>query len=346
MSIVITGGGTGGHLAIAKAIKEEFNRRDIKPIFIGSSRGQDRQWFGEDDGWIEKLFLETSGVVNKRGISKAISLMHILKESVKLRSYFKKEGIKAVLSVGGYSAAAASFAALLTPQTKLYIQEQNAVMGSLNRLLQPFATKVFSAYEADRFSFPIREIFFEKARVREDLKTVIFLGGSQGASAINRFAQKIAPLLDSRGIRIMHQCGKNDYEDLKKFYAQSGIGVELFPFSDDLISYMERADFAISRAGASTLWELTANGLPALFVPYPYAAGDHQYYNAKSLADQGLALLRREEELDEGLIEEITALDLKEISEKLKHLAKRDGAKQIVDEMLSVYERLGFLECS
>ncbi len=335
MSIVITGGGTGGHLAIAKAIKEELNRRGIKPIFIGSSRGQDRQWFGEDEGWSDKLFLETSGVVNKRGISKVASLMHILKESAKLRSYFKKEGVKAVLSVGGYSAAAASFATLISPKTKLYIQEQNAVMGSLNRMLQPFATKVFSAYEADRFSFPIREIFFEKARVRGELKTVIFLGGSQGASAINRFAQKVAPLLESRGISIIHQCGKNEYEDLKKFYAQSGIGVELFPFSDKLISYMERADFAISRAGASTLWELTANGLPALFVPYPYAAGDHQYYNAKSLADQGLALLRREEELDEDVVEEMVAMDLKSISEKLRQIAKCDGAKQIVNEMLS-----------
>ncbi len=331
MSIVITGGGTGGHLAIAKAIKEELNQRGIKPIFIGSTRGQDRQWFEDDKGWSDKIFLETSGVVNKSGLSKLGSLISIIKESLKLKSYFKEHGVKLVLSVGGYSAAAASFASVFSVSTKLYIQEQNAIMGSLNRVLKPFATKVFGS---DRF--PIRELFFENQRVRSELKTVIFLGGSQGARAINNFAKTIAKKLDNRGIHIIHQCGKSDYESLKQFYENEGIDVELFSFSKELVSYMQKADFAISRAGASTLWELTANGLPTLFVPYPYAAADHQYYNAKSLADKGLALLKREEELDSLVLNEIESLDLKEVSTKLMEMAKKDGAKRIVDEMLSV----------
>ncbi len=330
VSIVITGGGTGGHLAIAKVIKEELNRRGIEPIFIGSTKGQDRQWFGTDSGWSKKLFLETSGVVDKRGLSKLSSLFSILKESLKLQRFFKENRVKAVLSVGGYSAAPASFAAVITPSTKLYIQEQNAVMGSLNRVLTPFAAKVFNTD-----TFPIREIFFEKARVREELKTIIFLGGSQGARAINNFARSIAKTLDAKGIKIIHQCGKNDYQNLKEFYTEAGIDAELFSFSRELVDFMFRADFAISRAGASTLWELTANGLPALFVPYPYAAGDHQYYNAKYLADKGLALLKREGELNSLVLKEIERINLKEISTKLMHVAKRDGAKRIVDALLS-----------
>ncbi len=331
MSIVITGGGTGGHLVIAKAIKEELNKRGIKPIFIGSTYGQDMAWFEDDVGWDECYFFDTSGVVDKRGLERFRSIYEISKRVLDVKEIFKKHDVKKVLSVGGYSAAAASFGAIIF-QKEFFIHEQNAVMGRLNALLKPFAKKIF---QDDSSYFPIREIFFENQHIREDIKTIIFLGGSQGASAINEFAKNIAKNIDQRGVKIIHQTGKRDLKEIEEFYQKEGIEADVFDFSKEIEDKISRADFAICRAGASTLWELTASALPALFIPYPYAAGDHQYHNAKFLADKGLALLCRESDLREDILDEIFKIDLKSMSKGLIEIAKRDGAKNVVNELKS-----------
>ena len=329
MSIVITGGGTGGHLAIAKAIKDELNKRDIKPIFIGSTYGQDRSWFEDDEGFKECYFFETSGVVNKRGFAKVKSLYDISKKVLEIREIFKKHEIRSVMSVGGYSAAPASFGAIIFKKD-FFIHEQNAVMGRLNSLLKPFAKEIFFN---DPNYYPVRDEFFEGSRVRDEIKRVIFLGGSQGARAINEFAMKVAPRLSKMGIKITHQTGKNDEKKLQEFYKKEGIEAECFAFSPNLAQKISEADFAIARAGASTIWELSANGLPALFIPYPYAAGDHQYHNAKFLSQENLALLKREESLSEDVLDEIFRLDLSKISQKIASLPNKDASKLIVDRL-------------
>ena len=336
MNIVITGGGTGGHLTIAKAIKEELNQRGIKPIFIGSSNGQDRAWFEDDEGFLKKYFFNTGGVVNKGGVGKIKSLLNILGYAYKCRSIFKEHKIDAVFSVGGYSAAPASIASVVFKKP-LYIHEQNAVIGKLNSLLKPYAKAIFSSYFDDSplRDYPVRDIFFQNARIRDSIKTIIFLGGSQGATAINNFAKSVAPTLKQRGIKVIHQCGKRDYESLKEFYNSIDFEVDLFDFSKNLEEKIKEADFAISRSGASTMWELSASLLPALFIPYPYAAKDHQYYNAKFLNDSGLCFLKREDELDSSVINEILNSDISKMSYGLNNTIKQGGAKRIVDFMES-----------
>ena len=319
--IAITGGGTGGHLVIAKAIKEELNKRGINPIFIGSMYGQDREWFGDDEGWEEVYFFDTSGVVNKRGFSKIYSLFNITKYTPKTNNIFKKHNIKKVFSVGGYSAASASFGAILFNK-ELYIHEQNAYMGRLNKLLLPFAKRVFSTFFYND-PYPIRDEFFNKARVRKEIKTIIFLGGSQGAMEINDFAFKIAKM---KKYNIIHQTGKNDFDRCKKFYEENRLDVDYFAFDKNLVDKIAKADFAISRAGASTLFELVSNQLPTLFLPYPYAAGNHQYYNAKYLVDKNLGFLDKEIDFDR--------IDVEKISKNLATLNKKNGAKIIVDEIM------------
>jgi UDP-N-acetylglucosamine--N-acetylmuramyl-(pentapeptide) pyrophosphoryl-undecaprenol N-acetylglucosamine transferase len=334
MKIAITGGGTGGHLAIAKAIKEELNLRGIEPLFIGSTYGQDRAWFEKDIGWQATYFFETSGVVNKKGFAKFGALKDIFKATMQARELIKKYQIESLFSVGGYSAAPASFAALMMKKS-FYMHEQNAVMGRLNKLLAPKAEMLFSSYHDSTIKdYPVRKIFFQNARVRQGIKTIIFLGGSQGASAINDFALTIADVLDKKGIKIIHQCGRRDLEKCQKFYADMAIDADVFDFSKALESKIQEADFAICRAGASTVWELTASGLPALFVPYPYAAGDHQYHNAKFLVDKKLALLKREAHLSEDILEDIFDLELATISARLQEMIAPDGAKKIVDAIL------------
>jgi UDP-N-acetylglucosamine--N-acetylmuramyl-(pentapeptide) pyrophosphoryl-undecaprenol N-acetylglucosamine transferase len=144
---------------------------------------------------------------------------------------------------------------------------------------------------------------------------------------------KIAKKLNDRGIKIIHQTGKRDYERVKKFYKNTKIEADVFDFYPKLYEKIQKADFAISRAGASTLFELAANQIPTLFIPYPYAAKDHQFHNAKFLADKSAALLKRQNELSLDTVEEIFNADLTKISNNLKKFAKKDGAKYIVEQI-------------
>ena len=330
--IAITGGGTGGHLKIAKVIKDELNKRGIKPIYIGSTTGQDREWFENEDGFEEKYFFNSSGVVNKKGIDKIKSLSHILKLSFEAKEILKKHNINKVFSVGGFSAAPASFAAVLSSK-ELYIHEQNANIGTLNKILKPFSKKFFNTFLYNE-PYPVDDIFFESARVRSEIKTIIFLGGSQGASFINDLALKLAPKLKEKNINIIHQCGKRDYEKVKNFYEKNKIKADFFDFDKNLVEKIKKADLAISRAGASTLFELAANQLPAIYIPYPFAAKDHQYHNAKFLEKKNASFVYRQNEVTIEKILKIIEINLKNYSQNLAKINQRNGAKYIVDEIL------------
>jgi UDP-N-acetylglucosamine--N-acetylmuramyl-(pentapeptide) pyrophosphoryl-undecaprenol N-acetylglucosamine transferase len=338
MNIAITGGGTGGHLKIAKVIKEELNKKGLKPIYIGSTSGADMEWFKKDNGFSKTYFLNSKGVVNQKGLNKLNSLKNIFKLSLTAKEILKQNKIDAVFSVGGYSAAPASFAAILK-NIPLFIHEQNAHIGTLNKILKPFSKRFFSTF-LNNDPYPVENIFFEKARVRKKLKTIIFLGGSQGAVAINDLAIKLAPVLKEKNISIIHQTGKRDYERVKKFYTQNKIKAEVFDFSKDLVKKIEISDFAISRAGASTLFELAANQIPTLFIPYPFAAGDHQYYNAKFLADKNAAFVIRQNKITpKKVLDIIFNTNLETISKNLAKINQKEGAKFIVEEILKNFHQ-------
>lgn len=332
-SVVITGGGTGGHLKVADAFIEEFSKRGIKPIFVGSVNGQDKAWFGEDKRLKKKVFLDTKGVVNKNFLGKIKSMFQIFGAMSKCFDIYDKYDVKTVISVGGFSAAPATFSSILSFGNKLYIHEQNSTMGKLNELTSRFATEVFSSYDENSIikDYPVSEEFFDNARIRDQLKTIIFLGGSQGAVAINDFAIASVPILNKLGIRIIHQTGKNDFERVEQEYKKLGIDVDVFAFSKELSSKMGEADFAVSRSGASTLWELSANALPTLFVPYPYAAKDHQYTNAMFLEKQGLCYISREKDLSVNLLKEILKKDNYSLSKNLVTSIKCNAVESIVD---------------
>ena len=332
--IAITGGGTGGHLAIAKAFANELNSRGIKAIFIGSSSGQDKMWFENSDIFEATYFLNSSGVVNKRGFGRLKSLINILNLAFKCKKIFKFHKVSSVISVGGYSAAPAAFGAIIWGK-KLYIHEQNAVIGRLNLILKPFAREFFSSYFEPKFDYPVDEKFFKISKIRKNLNTILFLGGSQGANFINNLALNLAKDLDKNGIKIIHQCGQKDYETIVEKYKELNIKAEVFAFSKDIDLFMSRADFCISRAGASTIWELCAASLPTLFIPFPYAANNHQFYNAKFLNDQNAAMVLKEDEIDsKNLLNIIYNLNLEDISQKLINLLNKNGSKVIIDRIL------------
>ena len=331
MKLCITGGGTGGHLMIAQALVEAAVINGHEAIFIGSTHGQDKKYFEERSSFAHVYFLETTGVVNQKGLGKLQALFKIFKAFFKSRSLLKKHKIQATYSVGGFSAAPASFATL-SRFLPLFIHEQNAVKGRLNKLLKPYAKSFISAYDKNSpiQGYPVKEIFYVNARVRDKLKTIIFLGGSHGAKAINDLALDVALKLQNKGIKIIHQAGEADFDRVKASYEKLGVSVDLYSFTKDLASLITEADLAISRAGASTLWELTANGCPALYIPYPYAAGDHQFHNAAFIVKNELGWCQREnQDLKKELLQ-IIKEPLKEKSEKLLAYSTKDVAQQMI----------------
>ena len=193
--IVITGGGTGGHLSVARSFIEEFYSLGYKVIFIGSSKGADQDWFKNENKLFRSYFLDTKGVVNQGFFGKIKSLFMIFKAMIKSIKIFNTYKVYKVISVGGFSAAPASFATIFT-KNDFYIHEQNSIMGKLNLITSKFAKEIFSSYDKNSSikDYPINQKFFQYARIREKISTIIFLGGSQGASAINDFAIKIAPI--------------------------------------------------------------------------------------------------------------------------------------------------------
>jgi UDP-N-acetylglucosamine--N-acetylmuramyl-(pentapeptide) pyrophosphoryl-undecaprenol N-acetylglucosamine transferase len=335
MSIVMTGGGTGGHLIIIKAVKEHLKGEEL--IYIGSTQGQDKQWFEHDDDFSHKYFFETRGVVNQGKLGKVKSLFMLFKATFQAIKLLKKHQAKVVFSVGGFSSAATAFAAKVL-RIPLVIHEQNAALGSLNKMLKPYATEFISSYleESPIKAYPVKEIFFENARIRYEAKTIIFLGGSQVAKTINTLALEMAAELQEKGIKIIHQAGEKNLDDIKASYDDIGVKAEVFGFTTKLSEYMKEADIAIARAGASTLWELCATALPTLFIPYPYAASDHQYYNAQFLVEKDLAWLMREDEIDKEKVLALIDEDLDLKSQGLMEIVEKDGSEKIATLLKNV----------
>ena len=330
-TIIITGGGTGGHLSVAASFIDQFHHLGFKVIFIGSTKGQDKQWFENEPKLYKSYFLNTKGVVNQNFIGKFSSLFLIFKAVLKSISIIKTNNVSKVISVGGFSAASSSIAAGIT-KTDFYIHEQNSVIGKLNKLTSKWAKEIFSSYlETSKIKdYPINTKYFENSRIRDKVDTIIFLGGSQGATAINNFAIEAAPYLNNLNIKIIHQTGRNDFKSIKEKYKRLGIEADVFDFSTNLLDKMNKADFAVSRAGASTLWELVALGIPTLFIPYPYAASNHQYHNAKYLLDNNLCFLKEEKELDVDYLINSINQETESMSKKLINSIKKDAIKNII----------------
>jgi UDP-N-acetylglucosamine--N-acetylmuramyl-(pentapeptide) pyrophosphoryl-undecaprenol N-acetylglucosamine transferase len=331
MKFLITGGGTGGHLSIAASLLKAVKEQGHRAIYIGSTSGQDRQWFLDEGDFDEKYFFETTGVVNQKGLGKLKALFKIFKAFISSRNVIKNHKIDAVISVGGFSAAPASFAAVAL-KIPFFIHEQNAVTGRLNALLESRATAFFSSYDLSSpvKGYPVNGELFKSAHIRKEIKTIIFLGGSQGAQFINDLALKLAPELHKRGISMIHQAGERDFKRLQKAYEKLDIHVNLYGFTNELPTLLAQSDLAISRAGASTLWELCANALPAFYIPYPYAAGDHQFYNAQFLVEKKLAWCERQSDNLHVKILAILDDDIARMSEGLEHLGTKNASQEII----------------
>src|SRR5579862_4605336 len=343
MRAILAGGGTGGHvipaLAIANQLKKSY---DAECLFIGTARG------------IENRLVPAAGFplqLVRVGALKNVSLMTRLKTAFVLPRAVWDAGRmlnefapNVVIGVGGYASGPAMLAAVVKHIPTLAF-EPNVVPGFANRMVAHFVSGAAVHFEETAKYFrhgevtgvPVRQAFFEIPAKRGGTPTVLVFGGSQGAHAINQAMIRCLPVLqrEAPGIHIIHQTGERDYNDALAAYQSFGEAAEVFKFIDDMPSAFGRADLVVCRSGASTVAEIAAAGKPAVFVPFPRAADDHQRVNAEALARHDAAVVVEESKL-EGvwLAETIAALlqdpqRLHRMSDAARKLAHPNAAADI-----------------
>jgi UDP-N-acetylglucosamine--N-acetylmuramyl-(pentapeptide) pyrophosphoryl-undecaprenol N-acetylglucosamine transferase len=343
MRAILAGGGTGGHvipaLAIANQLKKSY---DAEVLFIGTARG------------IENRLVPAAGFplqLVRVGALKNVSLTTRLKtafdlpravwDAARMLNQFAPD---VVIGVGGYASGPAMLAAVVKHIPTLAF-EPNVVPGLANRMVARLVSGAAVHFEetaeyfrhAEVTGVPVRQAFFEIAPKRGGTPTVLVFGGSQGAHAINDAMMRCLPVLqrEAPGIHIIHQTGERDYNVALAAYASFGESAEVFQFIEDMPAAFARADLVVCRSGASTVAEIAAAGKPAVFVPFPRAADDHQRVNAEALERHGAAVVVEESKL-EGvwLAETIAALlqdpqRLERMSQAARELAHPNAARDI-----------------
>ncbi len=347
---MIAGGGTGGHLFPALAVAEAFRERDPENqiVFVGSRRGLESNVLAREG--YELKTIDAPALKGKSWSGKAAGLMAVpgsLARSWKLLHSF---GPQLVLGFGGYASGPVVLTAWATGY-KTAIHEQNAFPGLSNRILGRFAGRVFISFESSARHFPLAKTTLTGNPVRRRIRpeqavrsgngkfTLLVFGGSQGAHRLNlAMGESLARLGDlKKRLRIIHQTGERDYEEVRQVYGREGVEAEVHRFIQDMDRVYRAADLVLCRAGATTIFDLMAMGKPAVLVPYPYAANDHQTLNARTLVDAGAALMLADGELNgESLGRVVTRLSgdpktLQEIGNKARALARPDAAREIVN---------------
>jgi len=362
---IVSGTGTGGHiypaLAIAKGLKEKYPGSEI--LFVGGSYGLESKLVPQAGfqlktisaaGFKRKFTLQNLTVLGKAIIS--------LGRAWQIMRQFQPQ---AVVGTGGYVCGPVILAAMLCGIPTL-IHEQNAYPGLTNRILAYFARGIAVTFADSKKYFPrakwlkvtglpVRselvntQVQPEKARQLLNLpvkkRLILSFGGSQGAQSINRaMLQLLKILLADKEKHFLHVTGPSQYEDFVIQARSLGLkmtnngNITIVPYLNEMPLAMMAADLAVCRAGASTLAELTAAGLPAILIPYPYAAGNHQEHNARSIVNQGAALLVREQELSGAKLAEIigTLFNSPDILSSMAWSSKKIGRPQALADILEM----------
>ena len=348
MRVIMAGGGTGGHVIPALAIAQELRSRyNAEVLFVGTQRGIETRLVPAA-GF--QLHLIQVGALNRVDLATRLKtlldLPRALMESAKLIREFRPN---VMIGVGGYASGPAMLtAAMMSVPTIAF--EPNVVPGFANRMVAPMVSAAAVHFEATCHYFrnchvtgvPVRQEFFHvparpPVRSKDARPTLLVFGGSQGAHAINQAVLDALPKLMEAvpGIHVIHQTGERDYVPAQEVYLRTMISAEVSPFIDDMPGAFARADLLVCRSGASTVAEITAAGKPAIFVPLPTAADDHQTQNAATLADGGAARLLPQSELSsDRLVNEIAELlrdraRLAAMAEAARRFAHPDAAARI-----------------
>jgi UDP-N-acetylglucosamine--N-acetylmuramyl-(pentapeptide) pyrophosphoryl-undecaprenol N-acetylglucosamine transferase len=363
--ILMVSGGTGGHIFPALAVAEELLGRGEPGVpryeieFVGTHRPLEGKLIPAAGFRLRTV--DAAGLKGIGGIKRLRNLLVLPRTAIEVARILRELRPRVVVGVGGYLAGPVMLEAALVGIPTVLI-EPNARPGFTNRLLAPvvraaalgFAESA-SVYgkKAHVTGLPIRRAFFEilprrhpggglaqpGVAVPQAPFTILVAGGSQGSRAINQAVSKALPLLvrESGGMRIIHQTGEHDYNDVLKVYQEQGLVAEVHAFIDDMPGALAQADLVISRAGANTVVELAAAGRVALLIPFPGATDQHQLENARAMEKAGAARVIVQSELTpERLANEIRELmaspaTLTRMESSARGLARPDAAARIAD---------------
>ena len=354
IKIILSGGGTGGHIYPALAIANELKLRypSAEFLFVGAEDRMEMEKVPEAGYKIEGLWI--SGINRSLTLKNLLFPFKLISSLWKARKIISKFKPDVVIGTGGFASGPTLQVAKMKG-IKTLIQEQNSYPGITNKLLGKKADKICVAYDNLERFFPADKIIKTGNPVRQDLleidskrvealeffgldsskKTLVVLGGSLGARAINDLLATHVEWLVDQGVQVIWQTGKLYYKEFKKYDSLEGVQTHAYLNHMDLV--YSAADFLISRAGASSISELCVVGKPVIFIPSPYVAEDHQTKNALALVSKDAALMLKQSDLamfktvfsellnDEGL--------QKRLGQHIRQLALPDATKEIVNEI-------------
>ncbi|PCJ58645.1 MAG: undecaprenyldiphospho-muramoylpentapeptide beta-N-acetylglucosaminyltransferase [Planctomycetota bacterium] len=348
--IVIAAGGTGGHLYPAIALAQELKKIDpnSRVLLTGSLTPIDEEIYNSSG--IPFVILPFSRPkISLLGLPK--TLLMIFHSTIKALSLFKKEKIKVAVVCGGFACIPIALASRLK-KIPLILLEQNAIPGRTNRFLASKAHTIYIEFDESKKYFSNNNVIRAGNPIRENLKnitndlnnnTLVFMGGSLGASKINQIASDIIPTLATLypTYNIIHLTGKNDFIKIKDLYTNY-TNIEVFEFLFDMKTVYTKATLIIGRSGATSIAELACIGIPAIFIPYPYAKDDHQKLNAMALVKVGAGIMIEEDELNsEVLLSNIKYLldnkeNLTNMRNSLLNWSTPDAGKVIAEKILNI----------
>lgn len=353
--LLIAAGGTGGHVYPGIAVAEEWRRRhpDSEVIFVGTSRGVESSAVPQAGFTLKTI--AARGIPRRLGFGLVRAIAAAVKSVAQAASLLREIRPHVVVVTGGYVSGPVGLMAKLRG-IPVVVQEQNSVPGATNRWLNLIADEVHISFVESRNYFrrrnnlkvtgnPIRRSLlrqdrtsaYEFLRLDPRRSTLLVFGGSRGAASINRAFQDALPRLDRlQNLQVIWQAGRDEAPAMRERAKRVSIPVQVVPYLDQMEKAYAVADLAICRAGAMTIAELTACGVPAILVPYPYATHDHQTVNARGLLERGAAEVIKDQDLDgDGLAERIIKLfqdesRLRRMARNARAFSRTNAAERLV----------------
>ena len=356
--IILTAGGTGGHVYPADALANELINRGFEVMLFTDSRGLNN--YKGKLGEIENKAIFSGSVVGKSVATKIMSLMKVGIGVLQAGYYLLKRRPRCVVGFGGYASFPTAIAAVIL-RVPLVIHEQNSVMSHTNRILARFATFVAQSFRNVKNTptrvktilsgMPVRQAItdlYQKKYSEPDSKekiNLVILGGSQGAKVFAEVVPQALKLLDKtlqKRLSVYQQCRKGEEEKVLQQYQELDIQPVVRSFFENMPELYAKTHLMISRAGASSVYEIAAAGVPSILVPLPTAADNHQYFNAEEFSDVGASVLMKQDEFTAERLAEILRhyfeqpQTLKKMSDCAKKHAIIDAAARLAEAILKL----------
>jgi UDP-N-acetylglucosamine--N-acetylmuramyl-(pentapeptide) pyrophosphoryl-undecaprenol N-acetylglucosamine transferase len=352
--VILTTGGTGGHIFPALAVAEYLaaNHPGCRILFVGGEKGPEKKLVHDAEiPGLEFMALPAAGVMGRglRSLQAMAWMGKSLTRSLGIMGRFKPQ---VVLGLGGYAGFVPVLAARLR-RVPSAIHEQNSVLGLTNKTLARWVQKIFLSFPETTGMKNGSRIVITGNPVRESIRSLrttqspgparkrrlLILGGSQGAHGINEAVIQSLPGFQASGLIIRHQTGEQDFQTVQKAYAQRSYQAQVEPFIRNMAEAYGECDLVLCRAGASTLAELTVAGKPSILIPFPYATGDHQTKNAKTMERLGASMILYQNQLAElslaGIIDDLFNMPgkLEKMSSAAWKCGRPEAAAAIAAEM-------------